>query len=394
MSLGHHAWPPGNIRPPDEHQESMRPVNGLIKTLSGSRTPQARGSISADGQNPGSMTSDPDIAADEDPRIAQFRELYRLSEAKINTIFSGGYAEDDVLGTATEDSNRPDSQPERVDAPAPPSKAPTKPARKLDDDYDDYDDDDEDADMPDSTESPLKAKSIPPSQDTTVAAPPAHRPGTAVSASADGAKEQKKETAEDIRKKLEEDKKATEEAVKHSFHTMFYTLEDDRYAMLDQKRLEESERQVEAEIAGQTSGASNTSGGSNGHGTLSQTNLGASSLTLKNLLARIDQKRDMVEASDAELRNLIREVRKNRSKWYNEDRIGQEELYDAAEKVLNELKAMTENSGPFLQKVNKRDVPDYLHSKFFPFPCSLRLMLTHPASHSDANGPGHDDQEA
>lgn len=102
----------------------------------------------------------------------------------------------------------------------------------------------------------------------------------------------------------------------------------------------------------------------------------------------------MVEASDAELRNLIREVRKNRSKWYNEDRIGQEELYDAAEKVLNELKAMTENSGPFLQKVNKRDVPDYLHSKFFSFPCSPRLILTHPDSHSDANGPGDDDQKA
>ena len=113
--------------------------------------------------------------ADEDPRIAQFRELYRISEAKINTIFSGGHAEDDVLGTATADSNRPDSQPERVDAPAPPSKATTKPARKLADDYDDYDDDDEDADMPDSTESPLKAKSIPPSQDTTVGAPPALR---------------------------------------------------------------------------------------------------------------------------------------------------------------------------------------------------------------------------
>lgn len=365
MSLGHHAWPPGNIRPPDEHQDSPRPVNGLVKTLSGSRTPQTRGSISADGPNPGSMTSDSDIAAEEDPRVAQFRELYRISEAKISALFSEGYAEEDVAGAAIADSDQPDSQPKRVDAPAPPSKAPTKPARKLDDDYDDYDDDDEDADMPDSTESPLKAKSIPPSQDTTVNALSSQRPGTAASTNVDGTKEQKKETAEDIRKKLEEDKKATEEAVKHSFHTMFYTLEDDRYAMLDQQRLEESERQVEAEIAGQNSGANNTSGGSSGHGTLSQTNLGASSLTLKNLLARIDQKRDMVEASDAELRSLIREVRKNRSKWYNEERIGQEELYDAAEKVLNELKAMTENSGPFLNKVNKRDVPDYHLSKCY-----------------------------
>lgn len=50
---------------------------------------------------------------------------------------------------------------------------------------------------------------------------------------------------------------------------------------------------------------------------------------------------------------------KNRSKWANEDRIGQEELYEAAEKVLNELKAVTEHSIPFLRPVNKREVPDY-----------------------------------
>ncbi|KAF7714589.1 Transcriptional activator spt7-like protein [Penicillium ucsense] len=355
MSLGHHAWPPGNVRPPDEHQDLQRPVNGFVKTLSGSRTPQTRGSISAEGPNPGSMISEPDMVADEDPRIAQFREMFRISEAKINALFLGGLPKDDA-GAADLDSGEPSSRTERVDAPVPPPKAPATTARKLDDDYDDYDDDDdeEDTEMRDAPAPPTKSKSNPPSQGTVSAAPSVPRFGNN-----EGAKEVKKESAEDIRKKLEQDKKATEEAVKHSFHTMFYTLEDDRYAMLDQKRLEESERQVEAEMAGQNTGNNTAPGDSNGHGSLSQTNLGASSLTLKNLLARIDQKRDMVAASDAELRNLIREVRKNRSKWYNEDRIGQEELYDAAEKVLNELKAMTENSAPFLNKVNKRDVPDY-----------------------------------
>ncbi|KAJ5174417.1 uncharacterized protein N7482_000294 [Penicillium canariense] len=359
MSLGHNAWPPGNIRPPDEHQDSPRPVNGLVKTLSGSRTPQMRGSISADGPNPGSMTSEPDIAIEEDPRIAQFRDLYRRSEAKINALFSGRYSENDAVGAVVTDSDQPESQPERVDAPAPPSTAPTKPARKLDDDYDDYDEDD-DADMADSTDSPVKAKSFLPSQDTPGAAPPAQRPGTAASISADGMKEPKKETLEDIRKQLAEDKKATEEAAKRSFHTLFYTLESDRDAMLDQQRLEESERQVEAEISGQqANGGNNAAGGSNGYSSLSNTNLGASSLTLKNLIARIDKKRDMVQASDAELRSLLSEVRKNRSKWASEDKIGQEELYEAAEKVLSELKAMTEHSTAFLTRVNKRDAPDY-----------------------------------
>ncbi|KAJ3190884.1 Transcriptional activator spt7 [Irineochytrium annulatum] len=43
----------------------------------------------------------------------------------------------------------------------------------------------------------------------------------------------------------------------------------------------------------------------------------------------------------------------------HESRIGQEQLYDALEKVLNDLKNFTEHSEPFLQKVNKKDVPDY-----------------------------------
>ncbi|KAJ5485973.1 hypothetical protein N7530_000273 [Penicillium desertorum] len=358
MSLGHNAWPPGNIRPPDDLQDSPRPVNGLVKTLSGSRTPQIRGSVGAEAPNPNS-TSETDIAPEEDPRIAQFRELYRRSEAKISALFSGQYSED--IPAAEETTESSEAQPERVDDVPPPSTAPRKSARKLDDDdYDDYDDDDEDEEMDDAAESPLKTKSAAVSHESSGAAPLAPRPGTSVSIAADGAKEPKKETMEDLRKQLEEDKKATEEAARRSFHTLFYTLENDRDAMLDQQRLEESERQVEAEISGQANmGGNNAPGASNGYSSLSNTNLGASSLTLKNLIARIDKKRDRVQASDAELRSLLSEVRKNRSKWANEDKVGQEELYEAAEKVLSELKAMTEHSTAFLTRVNKRDAPDY-----------------------------------
>ncbi|KAK3100975.1 Transcriptional activator spt7, partial [Teratosphaeriaceae sp. CCFEE 6253] len=94
-------------------------------------------------------------------------------------------------------------------------------------------------------------------------------------------------------------------------------------------------------------------------GTLGSADLGASSLTLKHLIARIDAKRQLVKASDNQLRTLISEVRKGRSKWASEDRVGQEELYEAAEKVLMELKAMTEYAQPFLQRVAKREAPDY-----------------------------------
>lgn len=176
-------------------------------------------------------------------------------------------------------------------------------------------------------------------------------------------KDQKKESLEEIRQKLEQDKKATEEAVKRSFHAMFYTLESDRDAMLDQQRLEESERQVEAEISGQAGNNANAPNSqAPGYGSLSNANLGASSLTLKNLIARIDMKRNEVQASDAELRSLMSEVRKNRSKWASEEKVGQEELYEAAEKVLSELKAMTEHSSAFLTRVNKREAPDYYNS--------------------------------
>ncbi|KAJ2965370.1 hypothetical protein NUW58_g10897 [Xylaria curta] len=164
---------------------------------------------------------------------------------------------------------------------------------------------------------------------------------------------------EDARKRLEETRKDTEEAAKRSFHTIFYTLETDHTAMLEQQQLEESEKVLQAEM--DKNSHSHTSGNAPGenHGSLSSANLGASSLTLKHLIARIDMKRDMVRASDAELRSLMNEVRKNRSKWASEENVNQEELYEALEKVLTELKAHTEYSTPFLQRVNKRDAPGY-----------------------------------
>jgi transcriptional activator SPT7 len=167
-------------------------------------------------------------------------------------------------------------------------------------------------------------------------------------------------TSDDARKRLQQDKQAAEEAAKSYFHSFFHTLEFDRAAMLEQQKVDELDRQVEAEVSGDTR-AKSVGLLTNGiqQGTLSSANLGASSLTLKHLLARIDQNRSMVKAQDWQLRKLISEVRKNRSKWASEDKMGQEELYEAAEKVLQELKAMTEYSGPFLNRVNKREAPDY-----------------------------------
>ncbi|GME76379.1 unnamed protein product [[Candida] boidinii] len=63
--------------------------------------------------------------------------------------------------------------------------------------------------------------------------------------------------------------------------------------------------------------------------------------------------------TDVELKNLILDVRKNRSKWASYNKIGQEELYEACEKVVLELRGYTEHSTAFLNRVSKRDAPNY-----------------------------------
>ncbi|RUS22446.1 LOW QUALITY PROTEIN: hypothetical protein BC937DRAFT_89120 [Endogone sp. FLAS-F59071] len=77
------------------------------------------------------------------------------------------------------------------------------------------------------------------------------------------------------------------------------------------------------------------------------------------LLSAIEANRSVTSLTDRELRNLLSDVKPHRSKWANEEKVGQEELYEACEKVLLDLKNYTEHSTPFLNKVNKREAPDY-----------------------------------
>ncbi|KAI1966841.1 Transcriptional activator spt7 [Ophidiomyces ophidiicola] len=353
----HHAWlPPGHLRPPDNQHNSGSSFNGLSNSQSRPRTPQVASRAPAESSQGGNPILDPDVAPEEDPRVTAFRESYKRTESRINTLFGNKTSED-----APQNDAEPTSAPaedaaleaQAAAAPAPPRR----PARRLDeDDYDEYDDEEENKSSPHAPPSP-KSKSTP--SITEIKLEPSPPPKPVIPPSSENQKDSKKDSLEDIRKKLEQDKKETEEAAKRSFRTIFYTLENDRDAMLDQQRLEESERQVEAEMSGQSGNDNTSANGQPAYGSLSSANLGASSLTLKNLIARIDMKRSEVQASDAELRSLMSEVRKNRSKWASEEKIGQEELYEAAEKVLSELKAMTEHSSAFLTRVNKRDAPDY-----------------------------------
>ena len=309
------------------------------------------------------MTSiENDLGTEDDPRLAVFKELYAKSEARLASLFEEQDRESHKDGQSAADAGS-DTHGKPAASTLAPATSSLKRRRSIDED--DYDDESEGEDVTESPNvSPLKSKSTlpPPLQASTSMSMIRALSQTSNAGSIKGAPAAGK-TTEEARKKLEEDKKATEDAAKRTFHTLFYTLENDKDAMLEQKKLEELERKVDAELG--TDGAtSNTGAEVAHHGTLSQTNLGASSLTLKNLIRRIDEKRDLVDATDLELRSLMSEVRKNRSKWASEEKIGQEELYESLDKVLSELKGHTEHSTHFLNKVNKKEAPDYGNSKY------------------------------
>ncbi|RWA11696.1 hypothetical protein EKO27_g3403 [Xylaria grammica] len=369
---GQPAWPP-----PAQHQ------HGGVNGTRGSYDAPVRPHDSADN----SATSMPEASdIEEERQRAHFDELYRRTESRIALLFADdGSYNYDAINSWRRPSHRPVSLPPTTDH-APIEERPAKRVKRVinEDDYGDDDDDDDDESIEDRSRagpisiSPLKSKSasaskglLSPSKSGSSPVPSITSPGKVKEEASQGSHAQTN-NIEDARKQLEEARKDTEEAAKRSFHTLFYTLETDHTAMLEQQQLEESEKALQAEM--DKNSHSHTSGSAPGenHGSLSSANLGASSLTLKHLIARIDMKRDMVRASDAELRSLMNEVRKNRSKWASEENVNQEELYEALEKVLTELKAHTEYSTPFLQRVNKRDAPDYYN--FIKQPMDLGSM--------------------
>ncbi|KAI1429052.1 bromodomain-containing protein [Xylaria sp. FL1777] len=374
ITNGQPAWPP-----PAPH------LHGSVNGTRGSDDALVRSHDSADN----SATSMPEASdIEEERQRARFAELYRRSESRISLLFADdGSYNYDAINSLRRPSHLVSLPPPATDH-TPIEERPAKRLKRVinEDDYGDDDDDDDDESIEDSSRpgpisvSPLKSKSasaskglLSPSKSGSSPVPSITSPGKLREEISQVSQSQTQtNNIEDARKQLEEARKDTEEAAKRSFHTIFYTLETDHTAMLEQQQLEESEKALQAEM--DKNSHSHTSGSAPGenHGSLSSANLGASSLTLKHLIARIDMKRDMVRASDAELRSLMNEVRKNRSKWASEENVNQEELYEALEKVLTELKAHTEYSTPFLQRVNKRDAPDYYN--FIKHPMDLGTM--------------------
>ncbi|KAI8601118.1 hypothetical protein EDD21DRAFT_115910 [Dissophora ornata] len=134
-------------------------------------------------------------------------------------------------------------------------------------------------------------------------------------------------------------------------HHLYYTLEYDMDAMIEQQQLEEADKNIQQEQENQAGNSLVTDN--------MLTQLGSGSLSMKYLLGAIESNRSATGLTDRELRTLLSDVRPNRSKWANEDKVGQEELYEGCERILMELRNYTEHSTPFLNKVNKREAPDY-----------------------------------
>lgn len=349
---------PAHLGSSDSTQQS----DEVIGYVGYSRTSQNNFEDSQDAQVAHSATVHEGDSMEEDDQTALFKDLYARSEARIARLFGGHGDKEHVEEEPREEDAQPAPDAEIEDTGR---EVATKRAGRTvddDDDYDEYDEEDDETDTRPRLTNTNSGNLLSPSKSGSSPAEQSDKSPTKQSEKEVSQGQPK--TSEDVRKQLEADKKAAEDAVKRSFNSIFYTLENDRVAMLEQQKLEESEKQIDAEM--DHGNNSNGGHGANGehHGTLSSANLGASSLTLKHLIARIDLKRDQVRASDAELRSLMNEVRKNRSKWASEENVGQEELYEAADKVLSELKAMTEYSAPFLTRVNKRDAPDYNASKY------------------------------
>ena len=142
-----------------------------------------------------------------------------------------------------------------------------------------------------------------------------------------------------------------------NFNKIYHNFENDLPNILKKRKLERSDKQLEMseDIPQKDESGDSDSKQVNKLMTLG----GAVNLSLKNLLNRIEENRDKLGATDVELKNLIMDVRKNRSKWANYNKIGQEELYEACEKVVTELRGYTEHSTPFLNRVSKREAPNY-----------------------------------
>ena len=80
---------------------------------------------------------------------------------------------------------------------------------------------------------------------------------------------------------------------------------------------------------------------------------------LRCLLDEIDLQLQLSKEQRDLLKLQLIESKMSKSKWFNIERIGQEQLYEEMDKILQELRNYAPYSGPFLNRVSKKEAPDY-----------------------------------
>ncbi|KAF0397175.1 saga complex subunit spt7 [Gigaspora margarita] len=80
---------------------------------------------------------------------------------------------------------------------------------------------------------------------------------------------------------------------------------------------------------------------------------------MKYLISHLEKNREKSRLSDSELKMLLTDVRSIGSRYADSDRVNQAMLYEAIDKVLNNLKNYYPYSSPFQKKVNQKEAPDY-----------------------------------
>ncbi|EGV66889.1 hypothetical protein CANTEDRAFT_117718 [Yamadazyma tenuis ATCC 10573] len=244
----------------------------------------------------------------------------------------------------------------RADASNEQQKEVEKPVvREEDDDYDDDDDDDDgEAQAQDNESSKMNVDT----DNENIQFNEENQLILEVPSSIFAKDEQTSESAEDQQESNSENLEDQENLIKE-FNKVYHNFEYDRETLIKRRRLEKSDMKLEKTSAPENKNdQSTTYSNSNDSGSGIEFAFATGS-SLKHLLGTIQAKRDQIPLNDYELRTLFMDVKKNRGKWANDDRVGQEELYDACEKVILELRSYTEHSTPFLNKVSKREAPNY-----------------------------------
>lgn len=263
------------------------------------------------------------------PRLEEVSEAYELIE-NLNS-----FPEDANSGVESADQNR--------------NLAPTKKVRDEDDDYDDDDDDGENKDAGNQAKSPSDA-----AEHSSVNFNQNGKAILEIPASFfkekltdnDQPQHQSTETTTYLPNPITTND--DQDVLVKEFNKVYHNFEYDRETLIKRRKLEKSDLQ----LANSKSTEADTTNAV-------PINLGMASHSLRHLLNILQDRREEVGLNDHDLKTLFMDVRKNRGKWANDERIGQEELYDACEKVLLDLRGYTEHSTPFLNKVSKREAPNY-----------------------------------